>query len=341
MHRARAVLVGVIGLGACNGAGPAIDTTRPDSDAPGPDSGGGAASHSGPFSESCTATGPVGRFTRMLTSNNAAELEGAVLGSDGVIHDPLRRPVTVAVTSIGTAGSLIFGPAFITHDGDDDFLASVFVTVTNTGADTRCSISASGIRWLDERRTVIATDDVAYLDGSVGDLGGIYSDTCLGPGDVGYFISAFPTTSFAGNLFSAVGSVELAVDPGRAGFPVHAALVPTAYLRCGQTRLFEVALESRGPEPVGIWNDLMGRYILADEQGPLEWGFLGPRGGLGVYGPGKTMLVGAQTFYQGIATRLQVYASFDSPLTFARRTGRPRIERLPRGQESPRFRLAP
>jgi len=59
-----------------------------------------------------------------------------------------------------------------------------------------------------------------------------------------------------------------AVDHG-AGWPP-ASMVPVAYRRCGQTRLFEVVLESRGPEGVAFWLDLIATYVLSDDQGPLD-----------------------------------------------------------------------
>jgi hypothetical protein len=80
MQRAAGFVVAIMGVAACNGGGGS------GADASIPAIEDGAAKASGPFSESCSAGGPVGKFARTLTVNNGAELEGVVLGAEGVIQ---------------------------------------------------------------------------------------------------------------------------------------------------------------------------------------------------------------------------------------------------------------
>jgi hypothetical protein len=62
--------------------------------------------------------------------------------------------------------------------------------------------------------------------------------------------------------------------------------------------------------PAGLWDDLLGTYFLLDDEGPVEWGFLSTRRGLGVYDKGKITVGGAANFYPGPVTRLHVFANF-------------------------------
>jgi hypothetical protein len=307
-----AACAGTVGTPDGAAVGPSVDVGVEQTTVPGQMIG------SDLFSPNCRTPDSVGHFARMLTRNNASEMEGAVFGMSGLIHGNLRRSVATAMT--GSSGTLVAGPAFVIRWSDDDEGASVVMSLTSSGPDTRCFVRGTQIRWLDGAGVELGREEQVFLSGSVGVLDVGYTHSCIGPQETGYLISVLPSAAAGTRLFSDVRSVELGLDPGRPYPSAPGSLVPVAYRRCGKSPLFEVAVENRGTEGVAFWNDLVGQYILADEQGPLDWGFLSPRSGLGVIGPGSMMLMGADTFYTGTATRLQAYLAFDDPRLYARHT---------------------
>lgn len=297
-------------LAACDGSGAppapaadasAIDATTSDA-APSP------SPSLGPFSESCAPDKPAGKQTRTLTANNGAELAGVELGSPDFIAGVLRRKVTVTVRQPSVAFEV--GPAFVLRSSEDASYLSLVVTVKNPGAGHPCFITGQDIRWLAADGTELVRNARTFVTGSVGDLGGFYTDTCLASGELGYLLDIEgPMRDQA--TFSAVTSIELSFASDRDGIPAPASLVATAYAACQRGGLFEVALESRGPEPVGLWRGLLGHYVLLDEEGPLDWGLLDTRRGLGIYEPGKVTVAGSTIFHDGTGTRLHVFTSFD------------------------------
>jgi hypothetical protein len=246
----------------------------------------------------------------MLTSNNAVELSGATLGSRDVIPGLFRRPVTITVRQPSTR--LELGPAFLLRRSESSPYVSLIASVTNPADDYLYWLRATNMRWLTMDGSVLSEKDGSYLQGGVGDAGGIYTDTCLGRGDVGYLFD-IERSPAGGSLFQA-GSIELSVESSASGSPAPASLLATQYLPCKDARQFEVAFESRGSAAVGLWKDSVATYFLLDDQGPIEWGSLYTRRGLGIYDKGKVTVGGAANFYAGPVTRLHVYSSFDDPM---------------------------
>jgi hypothetical protein len=152
---------------------------------------------------------------------------------------------------------------------------------------------------------------VAFVQGGVGDVNGIATDTCLGPGEIGY-LHNIESSAPDRSLFAA-SSIELSFDARRGGAPLPASLFATAYLPCKGSRQFDVLLESRGPMAVGLWKSFIGTYVLLDEEGPVEYGILDTRRGLGVYDKGKITVGGSANFYPGPVTKMHVYTDFDYP----------------------------
>jgi len=283
-----------------------------DASAPPPDAGGEASASAAnqTFSDTCLTTEPPGRSVRTLTANNAAELGGATLGSRNVIPGFLRRPVTITVREPSIR--LTVGPAFVVRSSESSRYLSLIASVTNPGNDYFCFLEATDMRWLAADGRQLLKSDRSFLQGSVGEANGLYTDTCLGAGDLGYLFEIEAGES----VFAGVSSIELAFASSSPGSPVSGALLPTQYVACKDGRQFEVALESRGPAAVGLWDDAVGTYFLLDEDGPVEWGYLRTRRGLGVYAPGKVTVGGAANFYPGAIQRIHVYTAFDDPAGF-------------------------
>jgi hypothetical protein len=297
----------------CDGG--SASASAPDGSPPPPEA---AAEASAPapsqiFSETCLATEPPGHSVRTLTGNNAAELTGGTLGSRDVIVGPLRKPVTIAVREPSTR--LTLGPAFLIRSSESSEYVALIATVTNAAGDYLCSARAQNLRWLAADGTQLAKTEVSYVQGSVGDVDGIYLDTCLGPGEIGYLFE-LETGEAAGSPLFEAASVELTLSARGGATPAPGALRPTAYVPCKDGRQFEVAFENSGSTPVRLWDDVLGVYFLVDDEGPVSWGYLWTRRGLGIYGPGKVTVGGAANFYPGAITRMHVFARFDDPTGF-------------------------
>lgn len=246
------------------------------------------------------------------TANNSAVLSGAALGSGITPNSELRREISASVTGENTAFSL--DSAYATRTTADSETLYWFITVTNQGSGLQCFVKASVLEFKDTAGQTLTTSDLAFVSGSVGVGSTVYTDTCLGRGETGYFFG-IEVADGASTLYSSVDSIVIATLESDAGFSAPAArLIPQSYAVSDEAFSVTVANEGTGAAKLGE----LSSYFLVDENDlPLEWGFFD-----GVSGkPDDPVLEAGDTYvltdfvplYDGQATKVLAQVTFNDP----------------------------
>ena len=121
-------------------------------------------------------------------TNNQTDLFGATLGTGSGIG--LRKPITVTLP----AGEKVFvaGPSYALRPSLTSRDLYTIVPLTNTSPDLKCFVKTAAVNLLDASNNVLVTSSMLYVTGSVGELtsatGPLLTDTCVGPGELGYFL---------------------------------------------------------------------------------------------------------------------------------------------------------
>jgi hypothetical protein len=253
------------------------------------------------------------------TGNNSADLSGAVLGE--IAFDPASMRKLVPVATNPTLPGFQVGPmATITRSDPTTETAYLVLPVKNSGTDTRCFLEAQAFHWLNSAAQPLndpGTFD--FIGGSVGlTVAGTYTDTCLAPGETGYFLDIeIPAGTDA--LYSAVTSVELALTSSTSGTETAARLIPDHFDvgHCSGSRSVGVTAKNSGATPVTVAADGvgLGPAVLIDDGGaPAGWMYV-ERGTLTAVAPGQTTTLVASVPTTFSVQRAVFFLSFDGPDT--------------------------
>jgi hypothetical protein len=247
------------------------------------------------------------------TLNNSADLSGTALGDVAFAPDGMRRSVPVEVDQ--GALQLELGDAYLTR-ADDGETAYVTIPVKNGGTGHPCFIEAMPFQWLAADGTVLNdSTQTTFVYGSVGDMGsGIFTDTCLGPGESGYLIDIEISTGEP--FFSGTASIKLGISSSRSGTSSAGHLVPQEYdvgTCSGQRSMRAVALND-GSAPVALTGSTTGSLVvfLDADAVPAGWTFFENQPTLTV-GAGESATFFTFTAEEPDVTRARFLVSFDSP----------------------------
>jgi hypothetical protein len=298
--------------GACSGGAGANNA---------PDGGGGAgggAADAGDFS-ACVWQGTKSALTpgAARTANNTADMTGAPLG-DSAIDTAVQRK-KIEVRAEGIIPDLMVGDGYLWRPTATSESAYLSIAVTNIGTSVLCSIKGSNYRWLDAAGNPLAMPDptdLIYVDGSVGTLSdGDFTDSCLGPGEQGYFTDV-KTTDEASLLFSQVGTVAFGLSgPFSAGTAPAGKLVPQSYDvgTCPTMQAVKVILTNTGTDKVALQPYSLSPAILIDDSGvPAGWLYLQVEDAVTV-AAGETTTAYSSLFMEPKVSRMQVYVDFTLP----------------------------
>ena len=253
------------------------------------------------------------------TKNNSADLRGPALGVAAFTASTDRRavPVTVGMNVTG----LQIGQAYLTRSPPTSTSVYVTIPVTNTGTGYPCFIQAMPFKYLSSVGTVLnSASDSDYLSGGVGDLGGgIYTHSCLGPGETGYFLDIRSGTS--PQYFSVTASISMDISSPFAGQAPPGRLTPKQYDigTCADGRSLRVTAVNDGTSTVAVAaaGIGLGPGILLDTDGlPAGWIYLEDD-------VGADLAAGTSTlFFSGLpdvpaVTRAQLFVDFDLPMMTA------------------------
>lgn len=208
------------------------------------------------------------------TQDNSADMTGATFGTDAFDVTQRRRtvPVTVATPFAGIA----LGPAYFTRPIAGDESAALTLVVTNSGTDFPCFVTATTYQWLGATGQVLSTTSGLYLDGLVGFVNVTDTDTCLAPGETGYFTDV--QAAEGSPLYSAVASVSIGLASSGSGTTPAAKFVPNRYDigTCAGNRTLRVEGIASGAEvSVGDLGGDLAPAIFLDATGlPVGWSLL-------------------------------------------------------------------
>lgn len=253
------------------------------------------------------------------TKNNSADLRGPALGVAVFTASTDRRTVPVNVGKNVTG--LQIGQAYLTRSPPTSTSVYVTIPVTNTGTGYPCFIQAMPFKYLTSAGTALnSASDSDYLSGGVGDLGGgIYTHSCLAPGETGYFLdfrSGTPT-----QYFSVTASISVDISSPFAGQAPPGRLTPKQYDigTCDDVRSVRVTAVNDGTSTVAVAASGvgLGPAILLDTDGlPAGWIYLADD-------LVADLAAGTSTFFfSGLpdvpaVTRAQLFVDFDLPMMTA------------------------
>jgi hypothetical protein len=229
-------------------------------------------------------------------------------------------PVTVGASVSGVS----VGQAYLTRTS---FTSEVQLTipVTNGGTGHPCFIAAEGLHYLGSTGTLLNdATDMEYLIGSVGDLGNdIYTNSCLAPGETGYFLDSRTSPSF----FTSPASIELDLSMLSAGTAPAGHLTPTHYElgTCAGSRSLRVAAVNDGASTVTVASggQGLGPAILLDGDGlPAGWIFVEDDQTVQLVAGQQVFFVTALTDVPAV-TRAQFFLGYDPPAPAALRVAGP------------------
>lgn len=204
----------------------------------------------------CTLEGSGRRF---IGFNNWSVLAGDPLpaGTDDIAQ--LRK--SLDVTLLGAPDGIRITTAYAGRSDPAQAVADRFIIpVRNDGDTPWCFVKAVDMRYLAGDASVLAEDPIAYVDGSVGDLDGVQTSTCLGPDEDGYFTMVEPLD------WATVAAIDLTVEASdRSPANPDASVFPVGYSFDGSSDL-AVAIENHGFAAATL-DGGFSTYVLTDDAG--------------------------------------------------------------------------
>jgi hypothetical protein len=270
------VFAAAIAVAGCGGGGSGGSGMKSDAGATGAGGAAGSGSVGGPGGD-CFSN--VGSTTLVAgpppTENNSADLRGLVLGGNAFDGSTMRRMVPVTV---GTAlPGLQVGAAYLTRTSPTTENAYLTIAVSNTGTERPCFIQATPLLYMNGTQPLNDATHSSYVSGSVGDVGfGISTDSCLGPGESGYFID-IQLDSGGMMFFSGTTSIDLGLASSTAGTLPAGRLHPTGYEvgACSPMRSLRLTAVNDGSAAVEVAQSGTGLSpVILLDAGALPAGWL-------------------------------------------------------------------
>jgi|GEM_PF-3375994 hypothetical protein len=267
------------------------------------------------------------------TTNDSADLSGAVLGDIAFQPATMRRAIPVQVTTSLTG--FVVGPmASVTRTDPTTEAASLVLPVTNRSATVQCFIRALPLLWRDAAgKPLNDPQTFDYVGGAVGlTSAGTYTDTCLGPQETGYLLDV-QSPAGTGALYTTVASIALTLDASTTGV-IAGSVRPYQYDvgHCptpDPVRSLRVWARNGGQTYVQVAPDGMalGPAILLDEAGvPAGWTYVSRDVPTLVDAGQTTQMVGSLIANFSVS-RAALFFSFDGPPVAAATTASPALAR--------------
>ena len=266
----------------------------------------------------CTWQPAAGTVTATLTGNNGVEITSAPGGKAAPADPAMRKMVPVKVT-VPIAG-LEVGNAWLFRGYAGSESAYLALAVRNTGMDYLCRLKAENYHWRTSAgaEAVDPSDnssyrDVAYLHGSVGQSSGLFTDTCLGPGETGYFADIRVARDKT-RIYSDVATIEFAFASTLPGTAAAGKMLARSYETgvCDRSAAIRFRFENPGSAPVRVREVLGGWLVAFDESGaPNDWSYLSTEDWVRLE-PGASVAIATDTFLGSPGwTKAHVYGFFD------------------------------
>lgn len=242
-------------------------------------------------------------------AGNSAEFRGLTLGSGVSSSSVLRKPIA-AKFALGSNPPYTLGQAYATRSYVGSTYISHVIPITYTGVGLGCFHSASALQLQDSNGVTLLSESISFVQGSVGGDFGFYSATCLQSNETGYFLGI---SSAGADIFSSFAQVQLLMDT-----PIPAARLSTKVLPdnlCPSSSGLTMTVANQGPLAITIGS--LHYYLLSDETGPVDFGFLDrvlPLSDSALVVPsGQAVLADTALLLSGRATRVRPFLKFSPP----------------------------
>ena len=254
-----------------------------------------------------------------IVGNNSAVLAGAPLGSGEADVQQLRKEVPVDLITANPDFEL--GAFSATRLSTDTQTLYWILPITNVSDEVRCFVKAVNLTFRDDANSQLALDSQAFVDGSVGVLSSVYTNTCLASRETGY-LRGIETDNNV-DVYSLLESVDIETIEVNAGTPStpQVEVIPQRY-SVSMNQDVSVFVTNQG-NGTGYVSELGNVYTLLDAADqPLSWGFLDLGAGWdGEIAPDETRNLVESLRYSGQAEKVKVVTSYeDEPDATSMRT---------------------
>lgn len=245
-----------------------------------------------------------------IAGNNSAVLTGAPLGSGETDVQQLRKEVPVDL--ITASSDFELGTFSATRPSTDTQALYWILPITNVSDEVRCFVKAVNLTFSDDANSQLALDSQAFVDGSVGVLSSVYTNTCIASQETGY-LRGIETDNNV-DVYSLLESVEIETIEVNAGTPStpQVEVIPQRY-SVSMNQDMSVFITNQGNE-TGYVSELGNVYTLLDAADrPLSWGFLDLGAGWnGEIAPDETRNLVESLRYSGQAEKVKVVTSYEN-----------------------------
>jgi hypothetical protein len=234
---------------------------------------------------------------------------------------PVSANTTVQVSLANTSAYFEVGKCYVGRTSSSSAWVYWMMQVINRSSLTLPFVRISGIRFRDDYGDLISTDtsmDYTYVAGRVMVVGfaSLFTNTCLAPGDTGYFLSIDTvTTKLASITADSISCSSSSISPPAA------AISATSYTY--QNNALDISVYNSGTVGAKL---LDGCSLLLGSSGvPVLWTLVSPvdsmisAGGRGVYEESYLSFSGS---FQGV----KLFSDFEDAAFLAKRSAKsPRI----------------
>lgn len=253
--------------------------------------GGGSGSGSGVRADG--GSGPQIACSPRQRSNNTAVCEGS-LGRGTAENADLAKSVPLTLTNTEYSGTV----AYVTRSTTSSNYVSFIIPITNASDFVRCFVSVlSG--------QAASYTLFAYVTGSVGYSGTIYTDTCLSPSETGYLIDITNTVSYAD-----VTSIALTLGAQEGMTISTVQVMPQSYAYDAATSTLSVLAQNTGALAANLYGGFHQCVLLDGAERALDFSFLDATSPSPLLPSRSDTLTTTLVFY-GRASRLVVAVDFE------------------------------
>ena len=179
------------------------------------------------------------------------------------VDDPTLRK-TIPYAMAGGSADLNLGSMTVSQREVGSSHVYTTIPVKNVGPQTLCFIRIENIA-LSDGEINLSVEDFDYAQGSVADVGSLYTDTCLTAGEAGFFSEIIEVD------FDLVSQAAFQLRlPDSVGTTPAGHVVPSGYVAEGTDAPVVAEHDLGGPLDVSS----LARWLLRDDAGdPIIWGF--------------------------------------------------------------------
>jgi hypothetical protein len=245
--------------------------------------------------------------------NNTAELAKGDVGTKASPVASVRKQLGVNLLAALPEG-LVLGQAYGTHLFATGKNLDTIIPVTNNGTKLWCGVHTARVIYKDAGGAMVFTSsDMNPVNGTVAAVGTLWTSTCLGPGETGYFldIQNYQADTMI-DLYASTASLDVEIKIVTTGQALDARVLPVAYQY--QPGKFTLQVKNVGARAARLKK--YSSFIVFDAEGPVAWELLSP------VLPDQVLVASDTAVLQNVRSittasggRVRAMISFDDPST--------------------------